>query len=102
MMGKLAYAVDPGMEAQYPARRIARVEADTVDGRHLVSPAFEPRGEASENISLDWLTDKFRRFTGSIFSTAGQNTVLPMITGDDDIPLRAIVDEINKPEYWLD
>ena len=102
MMDKLAYMVDPDMETQYPARRMARVEADTVDRRHLVSPAFEPRGEASENIGLDWLTDKFRRFTGSIFSAAGQAAVLPMITGDDNAPLRTIVDEINKPEYWLD
>lgn len=102
MMEKLAYVVDPDMEAQYPARRIARAEAEAVDGRHLVSPPFEPRGEASERVGLDWLTDKFRRFTGSIFSADGQNAVLPMIAGDGDIPLRAIVDEINKPEYWLD
>ncbi len=100
MMGKLAYAVDPDMEASYPARRIARVEVDTMDGRHLISPAFEPRGEASENIGLNWLADKFRAFTRSIFSATGQDAVLAMITGDADVPLRVIVDEINKPEYW--
>lgn len=101
MMDKLTYTVDPDMEAQYPARRIARAEVDTVNGRHLISPEFEPRGEASENIALDWLTDKFRRFTGSTFSAVGQDAVLPMITGGDNVPIRAIVDEINKPEYWL-
>jgi 2-methylcitrate dehydratase PrpD len=102
MMGRLSFAVDEDLDRQFPARRICRAEIVTKDGRVFLSPECEPRGEAHENIGVDWLRDKFCRITGPVFSPKGQQTVLDMICREEDLPIRAIVDEINRPEYWLD
>ena len=51
---------------------------------------------------MDWLQDKFRRITGPILTAEGQEKVLDLICRDEDLPLRAIVDEVNKAEYWKD
>ena len=77
-------------------------EIITKDGRKLLSDECEPRGEAHENIQVDWLQDKFRRITGPILTAEGQEKVLDLICRDEDLPLRAIVDEVNKAEYWKD
>jgi len=102
MMKKLSFAVDEKLDAQFPARRICRAEIVTTDGRKFISDECEPRGEAKENIGVDWLCDKFRRITGPVFAKAGQDAVISMVCGNEDIKLRAIVDEVNKNEYWLD
>ncbi len=101
MMQKLHFAVDENLDAQFPARRICRAEIKTADGRTFVSAECEPRGEAHENISLAWLQDKFRRVTGSVLTAEGQEAVLAMIAGQDNIPVRSIVAEINNPAYWI-
>ena len=101
MMDKLSFAVDEAFDAQFPARRICQAEIRTTDGRTLLSEECEPRGEACENIGLDWLCDKFRRISGPVFSEAGQSRFLAMATGEADLPIRTIVDEVNRPEYWL-
>ena len=101
MMKRLSFVVDEKLDAQFPARRICRAEIVTKDGRTFLSDECEPRGEAYENISVDWLADKFRRITGPVLTAVAQEKLLDMITGEENIPVRAIVDEVNKPEYWL-
>ena len=100
MMGKLTFAVDEAMDAQFPARRICKAEIITKDGRRFVSDECEPRGEAKENIQLPWLCDKFRYITGPVLTEKGQEKILSMITGDEDMSMRTLVDEANKTEYW--
>ena len=100
MMGKLTFAVDEALDKQFPARRICRAELVTKDGRRFLSAECEPRGEAHENISVTWLQDKFRRITGPILTAEGQETILAMIAGEENLPIRTIVDEVNKAEYW--
>ena len=102
MMKKLEFEVDPEFDALFPAKRFCRAEITTKDGRVFRSSDCEPRGEAHENISVDWLADKFRRITGSLLTSEGQEKVLAMICGKENVPVRAIVDEINKKEYWKD
>ena len=99
MMDKLQFAVDPKLDAQFPARRICRVQLTTKDGRIFTSPECEPRGEACENIGFDWLADKFRRITGPVLTAAGQDKIISLLRDPQDLPLRTIVDEINKPEH---
>ncbi len=101
MMKRLSFVVDEKLDAQFPARRICRAEIVTKDGRTFLSDECEPRGEAYENISVDWLADKFRRITGPVLTAEAQEKLLQLITGEENIPVRAIVDEVNKPEYWL-
>jgi 2-methylcitrate dehydratase PrpD len=101
MMKRLSFVVDEKLDAQFPARRICRAEIVTKDGRTFLSDECEPRGEAYENISVDWQADKFRRITGPVLTAEAQEKMLQMITGEENVSVRSIVDEVNKPEYWL-
>ena len=102
MMKRLHFEIDPVLDAQFPAKRICRAEIITKDGRTLVSKECEPRGEAHENIQLDWLCDKFRRITGPVLTSECQEKIMEMICGEENVSVRSIVDEINKKEYWKD
>ena len=102
MMKRLSFVVDEELDKQFPARRICRAEIITKDGRKFLSDECEPRGEAHENIQVDWLQDKFRRITGPILTAEGQETVLDMICRDEDLPLRDIVDTVNQKAFWRD
>jgi len=96
MMKKLSFAVDDDYNAQFPARRFCRAEIVTKDGKKYVSDPCEPRGEAKENIRLDWLCDKFRRITGSVLSPEAQTTILTLIRGNvDRVRVRELVDNTN-------
>ncbi len=102
MMKKLSFDVDESIDSRFPQKRICRAEIVTKDGRILLSDECEPRGEAYENISVEWLCDKFHRITGPVLTSEAQDKVIEMICSDQDIPVRTLVDEINKKEYWLD
>lgn len=101
MMQRLTFQMDPTLDAQFPAKRICRARIETTDGRTFLSPDCEPRGEAHENISLAWLQDKFRRVTGPVFRNDGQEQLLAMIAGEENVPIRSIVDFANRQEFWL-
>ena len=99
MMEKLSFETDPALDAQFPARRICRVKLETTDGKCYVSDPCEPRGEACENIGYDWLADKFRRITDPVLTADAQETLIAQIAAQEDMPLRAIIDAVNKPQY---
>ena len=90
------FAVDEKLDAQFPARRICKAEIVTSDGRKFISDECEPRGEAKENIGIDWLSDKFYRITGPVLSKQAQDKLLKLITQTNDLPIREIVDTVNK------
>ncbi len=96
MMDKLSFETDPALDAQFPGRRICRVQIETTDGRVFLSEECEPRGEACENIDYTWLADKFRRITGPVIPSAQQEALIEMIAAQQDIPLRQIVDAVNN------
>ena len=101
MMKRLSFEVDEKLDAQFPARRICKAEILTKDGKLYVSDECEPRGEAKENIQVPWLCDKFMRITAPFLSKEGQEKILSMITGDEDISIRELVDTVNTPSYWI-
>lgn len=96
MMEKLHFAVDDALDARFPAERICRAEITTKDGRKFLSPECEPRGEAKENIGVAWLCDKFRRITAPVLTAEGQEKLMALLTGEEDLPIREIVDTVNK------
>ena len=102
MMEKLSFAEDPALTALFPAHRICRAVITTKSGAVYTSPDCEPRGEACENIGLPWLCEKFRRITAPVFTRQGQDSVLNMLCGDADLPVREIVAEINRPAYRIE
>ena len=102
MMDRLTFAEDPALTARFPAHRVCRAVITLNSGAAYTSPDCEPRGEACENIGTDWLCSKFRRITAPVFTAQGQDTVLDMLCGGADIPVREIVREINRPEYRIE
>lgn len=101
MMKRLSFEVDEELDALFPAKRICRAEITTKDGNTYISPNCEPRGEAHENISVDWLCDKFYRITGPVITKEGQDKILSLITGDVNLPLRTLIDTVNTPKFWI-
>ena len=100
MMKRLSFEVDEGMDARFPAERICRAELFTKDGRRFLSEECEPRGEAKENIRLPWLVDKFHRITGPVLTDEARAKLLELITGDEDVSIRTIVEAANTAEFW--
>lgn len=96
MMSRLEFKVDDALDARFPAERICRAEIKTMQGDTYISSECEPRGEAKENIGIDWLSDKFYRITGPVLSKDSQAILLKLITQDKDLPIREIVDKTNK------
>ncbi len=96
MMKKLFFEVDEKYDAEFPARRICRAEIETLDGKRYISGECEPRGEACEKIGVDWLSDKFRRITAPFISEKWQEHIISMISSDDDVSVRELVDTVNS------
>ena len=95
MMKRLAFKVDEELDSKFPAKRICRAEIYTKDGKVYTSPNCEPRGEACENIGVDWLVEKFYRITKPVISRELQEKLVSLITGDVNVPIRKIVDAAN-------
>ena len=100
MMKKLSFAVDEEFDSKFPKHRICKAEIETLDGRIFMSEECEPRGEACENIGFDWLADKFKRITAPLYTEKGQEQIISMVSGEQDLPIRDIVDAINLKENW--
>ena len=100
MMKRLSFETDPELDARFPAERLCRVTIRTKDGKEFTSPLCQPRGEAWENIGVDWLRDKFCRITADFYTEEGQRRLADLITGADNVSIRTIVDESNRRENW--
>ncbi len=96
MMKRLSFEKDDRLDSLFPAKRICRAEIYTNDGKCFVSDECEPRGEAHENIDINWLSDKFLRITAPVISREKQNEILSLILGDISVPVRTLVDTINE------
>lgn len=99
MMKKLFFEVDENLDSKFPQKRICRAEIITKDGQKYVSDECEPRGEAHENIGIDWLADKFRRITAPVLNKDGQELVIELVSREEDMPIRELIDKINSPSY---
>lgn len=96
MMGRLSFEMDPEMDRQFPAKRLAWVEMETKDGTVWKTPVYAADGEAGDHVDMAWITKKFRRITAPFLSPEGQEAVLSLLTGDLDQPLPQVVDEVNR------
>ena len=96
MMKRLNFEVDEIIDSKFPGNRICRAEIYTKDGRVFKSPDCEPRGEAHEGITNEWLADKFRRMTAPLINGEGQDKILKLILGDESVSVRRLVDLTNE------
>lgn len=97
MMKRLSFVVDPEMEKQFPNKRLAWVEFFLKDGRVLRSEALAAPGEATDNVDLDWITQKFLRITRPILSSGEQHKLLSLLTDSTNLTMQEIVEAINNP-----
>lgn len=95
-MDKLNFQAEAEIDAQFPQRRICRAVITTNDDKQFISSECEPRGEAQDNIGIDWISGKFKRITSSLISQDFQDHILHMIAGELEFPVRSLVDEINN------
>jgi 2-methylcitrate dehydratase PrpD len=101
VMKRLSFTADDRFDVQFPEKRICQAEINTKDGRRLISEECQPRGEAYENIGLEWLIDKFNRINSPVLSAAGRSQVIKMICGDENLPVRTLIDELNTSQNWI-
>ncbi|MBE7051743.1 MAG: MmgE/PrpD family protein [Ruminococcaceae bacterium] len=95
MMKKLSFEVDDIIDSKFPQKRICRAEIHTIRGI-FVSDDCEPRGEAHENIGIEWLADKFRHITAPIISREQQERIIALVLGDETIGMKEFVDIANS------
>lgn len=96
MMKRLEFVTDPDMEAQFPAKRLAWIEIRLSDGRTLRSDVFAAPGEASDNVDLPWITEKFMRITAPVLAPGKQRELLAVLTGPQNISMRSVIELCNK------
>ncbi len=101
MMEKLSFEVDPQIDAQFPQRRICRAVITIKDGRQFVSSECEPRGEACENIGIDWISDKFRKVTSRIITDEAQEKFLSLMQSDSEHFMHEMLDIFNQRNNWI-
>jgi 2-methylcitrate dehydratase PrpD len=99
MMSKLSFQADPDIDKQFPQKRICRAEIITNNNEKYVSSECEPRGEAHENIGIDWISDKFKRLTIPVITQSAQERILKMAKYELELPICVLIDEINRFLY---
>ena len=95
MMKKLEFVVDPEMEAQFPAKRLAWVEFELNDGTVYKTRVYSANGEASDGIDHKWIVDKFNRILDPILKDRGRKAVLQILTENLDQKLRSVIADVN-------
>lgn len=96
MMQRLEFVVDPKMEKEFPARRLAWVELTLKDGTVYTSDVYDAPGEPEDpDLSVEWITKKFKRITRSMMEADRQEQLLGIMTTQFDTPVRDVVGQIN-------
>lgn len=96
MMNKIIFQVDFKIDEQFPQRRICRAEIITNDNHKFISSECEPRGEAHENIGIEWVSEKFKRITAPVITQDIQDYILKTIEIEHEISVIKLIDEINN------
>ncbi len=95
MMERLVFVCDKELDAQFPSKRLCKAKITLTDGRVLVSGEHQPRGEAEENISFEWLKDKFFAITKDNLTERAQEKICQMLK-EKKYTIRELVDFINS------
>ena len=96
MMERLSFEVDPAMEKEFPAKRLAWVEMKLNDGRNFRTKVYAANGEASDHVDLIWETAKFNRITSPFLTPEGQDKMLRLLTDVSHPSLVKLMDEVTN------
>ncbi len=99
MMDRLTFEVDEELDSLFPAKRICRAEIYTKNGEVFVSDNCEPRGEASDNVDIDWLANKFYRISAPMIPRDRAEEIVRLVCGSEDTLVSEVVDFINDSLY---
>jgi 2-methylcitrate dehydratase PrpD len=93
LAARVRLALDPRLDAMFPARRAARVEIRTTDGRKAEHEVLTIRGSAEDPLSAGELDDKFHRLAGPVLGARATGRALEVLRDieryDDLAPLWA-------------
>ena len=95
MMKKLSFVVDPKMEKEFPAKRLAWVEIQMKDGKTYKTKVYHADGEATDNCDHKWFVNKFNRILDPFLSDKGKATVLRILTENPNEKVTDVVADIN-------
>jgi 2-methylcitrate dehydratase PrpD len=91
--GRVRLALDPRLDAMYPARRAARVEIRTTDGRKGECEVLSVRGSAEDPLAPQEIEDRFLRLANPALGEPGARRALDLLRDverhDDLAPLWA-------------
>lgn len=97
MMDRLEFAVDPEMDKEFPAKRLAWVEITLKNGTAYRSDVYEAPGEPEDKeLDLNWIEKKFKRITAPMLAPADQEMLLATMTTGMNVPVREVVAKINR------
>ena len=95
MMDRLSFVVDPELDAQFPEKRLARVEFTLTNGKTLSTAVYAADGEAADHVDMEWMERKFRRITAPILSRDRQDRVLAILKGSLEQKVPDMIRKIN-------
>jgi 2-methylcitrate dehydratase PrpD len=80
LMNKITLCEDDDFEKQFPQKRYCEVQVELHSGVILESGPYQPFGEASDAIDLDWIEKKFHRITRQVISTSQAKQLINLLT----------------------
>lgn len=95
MMNRLHFVKDPVIETLFPEQRLAKVVITLQDDRTFQSELYAAPGEASDDIGIKWITEKFKRITRPLLTETEQSQLITLLTRNLEVPLRTIVAHVN-------
>ena len=96
MMNKLSFEVDQDLEAQFPQKRLAWVEIVLKNGQILQSQIYAAPGEATDNVDLEWISNKFLLRTAPIFDQHKQKEILQVLSNCLDEEMVDVVRKVGQ------
>ncbi len=96
MMERITFEVDPSLDAQFPQKRLARVEITLKNKETYKSPVYAAPGEHTDNVDIEWMEEKFMRITKPVLAEEKQKNLFKMLRTKLDMPMSEIVKNINN------
>ncbi|HEV8673731.1 MAG TPA: MmgE/PrpD family protein [Methylomirabilota bacterium] len=101
LAARVRLALDPRLDAMYPARRAARVEIRTTDGRKCEREVLTIKGSAEDPLTAPEVDDKFLRLAAPVLGESGARRALGVLREverhDDLAPLWAALGRGSDP-----
>jgi 2-methylcitrate dehydratase PrpD len=85
IMTRVELSVDAGADAAYPKRRVAVVDVETTDGRHLSHRAPTRKGDPDDPLSDAELDDKFRELVEPVIGHEAGDELLAALWRIDEL-----------------